>query len=56
MHYARVVQHCEHDGPHYGLEKYLRSAKRTPLQLNYSFAVLIDLIFAARLTQVFILG
>jgi len=42
----------QHEGPHYGLRKNLRDAKRgTSLQLKNSFAVLIDLIFAARLTQ-----
>ena len=52
-----MVQDCEHEGPHYGLRKNLRAAKRgTPLQLKDSFAVLIDLNFAARLTQVLILG
>ena len=38
-------------------EEKLRAAKRgTPLQLKDSFAVLTDLNFAARLTQVLILG
>jgi len=51
---ARVVQDCEHEGPHYGLKKNLRAAKReTQLQLKDSFVVLINLIFAARLTQFF---
>ena len=52
-----MVQDCEYEGPHNGLRKNLRAAKRgTPLQLKDSFAVLIDLNFAARLTQVLILG
>ena len=51
---ARVVQDCEHEGPHYGLKKNLRAAKReTQLQLKDSFVVLINLTFAARLTQFF---
>jgi len=55
--YNRVVQDCEHEGPHYGVTKNLRAAKRRiPLQLKNSFAVLIDLIFAARLTEFFVLG
>jgi len=57
MFYARVVQDCEHEGPHYGLRKNLRAEKRgAPLQLKYTFAVPIDLIFAVRLTQFLILG
>jgi len=33
--WVRVVQDCEHEGPHYGLRKNLRAAKRgTPLQLK----------------------
>ena len=52
-----MVQDCEYEGPHYGLRKILRAAKRgTPLRLKDSFVVLIDLIFAARLTQVLVLG
>ena len=52
-----MVQDCEYEGPHYGLRKNLRAAKRgTPLQLKDSFAVLNDLNFAARLTQVLISG
>jgi len=42
----RVVQDCENEGPHYGLKKNQRAARRgTPLQLKDSFAVLTDLIF-----------
>jgi len=53
----RVVQDCEHEGPHYGLRKNLWAAKKgTPLQLKGSFAVLTDLTFAARLTEFLILG
>jgi len=52
-----VVQDCEHEGPHCVLRKNLLAAKRgTPMQLKDSLAVLIDLIFAARLTQFLILG
>jgi len=55
--YNRVVQDCEHEGPHYGLRKKLRAAKRgTPLQMKDSSAVLVDLVFSACLTQFFILG
>ena len=49
-------QDCENEGPHYGLRKNLRAAKRgTPLPLKDSFAVPTDLNFAARLTQVLVL-
>jgi len=44
-------------GHDYGLRQNFQAAKRgTPLQLKDSLAVLIDLIFVARLTQFFVLG
>jgi len=51
----QVVQDCEHEGPHYSLRTNLRAAKGgIPLRSKDSFAVLIDIIFAVRLTQVLI--
>jgi len=55
LYYVRVVQAYKHERLHYGLTEHFRAAKRGTLLLDW-LAVLIDLIFAARLRELLIIG
>jgi len=46
----------KHEGPHYSLKGKFAGSKEKPIAIKDWLAVLVDVIFAARLTQFWILG